>query len=48
MILAGGVGWALYGVYIVITRRSYWVSSLFTYLIPIVVIAYLASGAGAR
>jgi hypothetical protein len=43
-ILAGGIGWALYGVYIVLTRRSYWVSSLFTYLVPVAVIFYLTHG----
>ena len=43
-ILLGGIAWGLYGLYIVCTRGSYWISSLFTYLVPIVVIVYLAHG----
>ncbi|WP_018331999.1 hypothetical protein [Actinomycetospora chiangmaiensis] len=42
-VVAAAVAWALYGVYILLTRRSYWVSNWFTYLIPIGAIVYLVA-----
>lgn len=40
----GGITWALYGLYIAFGHGSYWVSSTFTYLIPIAVLIYWNAG----